>query len=84
MVLKNSLSKSILFIVVLAFQSLAFSQQVRELVPVVIKGKILNAKIKSLHLSQFDGKMLVPFCEDSLNADGTFLMHCNIPSKDIF
>ena len=69
---------------VLVFTTTLYAQEVRELAPVVIKGKIKNAQNKSLFLGSFDGKNLNAFCVDSLNEDGTFLMNCNIPSKDLF
>lgn len=52
--------------------------------PVVIKGKIKNFKVSQVVLSSFDGKNLNSFCIDSLEKDGSFMMNCLIPSKDIF
>jgi thiol-disulfide isomerase/thioredoxin len=70
------------FFILLA--SFSFGQEVREVAPVTVKGKIENAKDRAVYLSTFDGKNLNAFCVDSLNEDGTFEMKCNIPSKDIF
>ncbi|MEZ4936560.1 MAG: TlpA disulfide reductase family protein [Crocinitomicaceae bacterium] len=84
MIYKISIQKNIVFGAVLFLHLIVFGQQAQQLVPIVIKGKIDNANDKSLYLSQFDGKNLNAFCVDTLNEDGTFLMNCNIPSKDIF
>lgn len=79
---KNPISILILALLFAASQS--FGQEVQEVVPVVVKGKIENAKNNALYLSSFDGKSLNAFCVDTLNEDGSFLMNCNIPFKDIF
>lgn len=84
MIYKKAILKSTLLFLFLTIHVFSKAQEVREVAPVVIKGKIENAKVKALYLSTFDGKNLNAFCIDSLNDDGTFLMNCNIPSKDIF
>lgn len=76
--------RTILSVAFLSFFLVGIGQQVREVAPVVIKGKIKNAKNKRIFLGTFDGKNLNAFCLDSLGADGSFFMNCNIPSKDLF
>lgn len=84
MKIKMNLS-AILTVAFLSFFTFSlFGQQVRELAPVVLKGKIKNATNKAVYLSSFDGKNLNAFCIDSLDDQGMFYMNCNIPSKDIF